>query len=79
MILRRNANLIINLFSMMRLTGIPELTCVEDTNYIRNALALDKSEEEAEKCFENVIKKCIDLGWTVQVMWAFHKMKHRSS
>ena len=79
MILRRNADLIINLFSMMRLTGIPELTCVEDTDYIKNALVLDKSEVEAEKCFENVIRKCIDLKWTVQVMWAFHKMKHGSS
>lgn len=79
MILRRNADLIINLFSIMRWTGIPELTCVEDTNYIRNALVLEKSELEAEKCFKNVINKCIDLGWTVQVMWAFHKMKHVKS
>lgn len=76
MILRKNADLIINLFSMMRWTGIPELTCVEDTDYIRNALALDLSEAEAESCFNSVIKKCIDLGWTVQIMWAFHKLKH---
>ena len=77
-ILRKNADLIINLFSMMRWTGIPELTCVEDISYIRNALALDMKELEAEQCFKNVIKKCIDLGWTVQVMWFFHKLKHSS-
>ena len=76
--LRRHADLIINLFSIMRSTGIPELTCVEDTDYIRNALVLDKSEHEAKKCFEDVIKKCMDLGWTVQIMWYFHKMKHSS-
>ena len=78
MILRRNADLIINLFSIMRSTGIPELTCVEDTHYIKDALVLDMSELEAEQCFQNVIRKCIDLGWTVQVVWYIHKLRHAS-
>ena len=60
-----------NLFQM-RSTGIPELTCVEDTDYIRMALVLDRSEHEAEEAFQDVIKKCLDLKWTVQVMWKFH-------
>ncbi len=60
----------------MRWTGIPELTCVEDTEYIRSALVLGKSDSEAENCFKKVLKRCIELGWTVQVMWAFHKLKH---
>ena len=76
MILRKNADLIINLFSMMRWTGIPELTCIDDMDYVRTALVLGMSETEAERCFRNVIKKCIDLGWTVQIMWALHKLKH---
>lgn len=78
LILRRHAELIIHLFSIMRSTGIPELTCVEDTHYIRNALVLNKSDSAAEQCFKDVIKKCLDLGWTVQVMWYFHKMRHSS-
>ena len=45
----------------MRSTGIPELTCVEDTDYIRNALVLDKNEHEAEHLFRKVTKKCLDL------------------
>ena len=63
----------------MRCTGIPELTCVEDTDYIRNALALEKNEHEAEHMFRKVIKKCLDLKWTVQVMWKFHLLRKRGS
>ena len=105
--LRKHANLIINLFSMvsliattlilmtvaafhclpsplsisqMRSTGIPELTCVEDTDYIRTVLMLSEQEHEAERHFEQkVIKKCLDLGWTVQVMWWIHLRRKRAS
>ena len=60
----------------MRSTGIPELACVEDANYIRDALMLTKSEHEAEEAFKQLIKKCLDLQWTVQIMWWIHK--HRA-
>lgn len=59
----------------MRSTGIPELTCVEDTDYIRRAFALDKSETEAEETFRQVIRKCLDLKWTVQFMWQVHLLR----
>ena len=59
----------------MRSTGIPELSCVEDTDYIRMALALDRSEHDAQEAFRNVLKKCLDLKWTVQVMWKMHLFK----
>ena len=59
----------------MRSTGIPELTCVEDTDYIKMVLVLDKTEREAEEIFRNVIKKCLDLKWTVQLMWKVHLLK----
>ena len=66
--------------SQMRSTGIPELTCVEDTDYIRTVLMLSEQEHEAERHFEQkVIKKCLGLGWTVQVMWWMHLRKKRTS
>ena len=106
--LRRNSDLIINLFSLvrphphnnnnnklshthtqtlslshtphqMRSTGIPELTCVEDTDYIRNALVLDRTEQEAEFLFRKVIKKCLDLKWTVQMMWKIHLLRKKGT
>ena len=61
----------------MRSTGLPELTCVEDTDYIKTVLVLGKSEVEAEASFRNtVIQSCLDLKWTVQAMWWLHKAKH---
>ena len=63
----------------MRSTGIPELTCVEDTDYIRNALVLDKTEQEAEQLFRKVIKKCLDLKWTVQMMWKIHLIRKKGT
>ncbi len=63
----------------MRSTGIPELTCVEDTDYIKMALAIEKTDTEAEKEFQTIIQKCIDLRWTVQLMWYFHKLKSYQS
>jgi len=69
-----------SLYSQMRSTGIPELTCVEDTDYIRTVLMLSEQEREAERHFEQkVIKKCLGLGWTVQVMWWMHLRRKRAS
>ena len=63
----------------MRSTGIPELTCVEDVDYIRNALLFNKSEYEAEQEFRKLIKKCLDLQWTVMTMWRIHVARKGSS
>ena len=65
----------IKLNQQMRFTGIPELTCVEDTDYIREALALRASSEtEATEYFLGIIKKCLDLKWTVQMVWKIHEL-----
>ena len=48
---------------------------MEDTDYIRTALALDRSEQDAREDFQNVIKKCLNLKWTVQVMWKIHLLR----
>ena len=61
----------------MRSTGIPELTCVDDTNYIREVLLLAvKSDRVAEEAFLGTIQECLRLKWTVQVMWMIHTIKH---
>ena len=62
----------------MRSTGIPELVCVEDANYISDALMEKKPDHEAEQHFKQLIKKCLDLQWTVQIMWWFH-LKHTAT
>ena len=63
----------------MRYTGIPELTCVEDLEYLSNALMVTKSDPNAEECFVKLINKCIRLGWTVQISWWAHVTKNKKS
>ncbi|XP_074050043.1 phosphatidylinositol 4,5-bisphosphate 3-kinase catalytic subunit gamma isoform isoform X2 [Macrotis lagotis] len=70
--LRQHTNLLIILFSMMLMTGMPQLTSKEDIDYIRDALTVGKNEEEAKKYFLDQIEVCRDKGWTVQFNWFLH-------
>ncbi|XP_007943313.1 phosphatidylinositol 4,5-bisphosphate 3-kinase catalytic subunit gamma isoform [Orycteropus afer afer] len=70
--LRHHTNLLIVLFSMMLMTGMPQLTSKEDIEYIRDALTVGKNEEDAKKYFLDQIEVCRDKGWTVQFNWFLH-------
>lgn len=59
-IVRRNANFFINLFALMLSTGIPELQRKSDIDYLRTALQLDLSEEEASRYFKGLIKESLN-------------------
>uniref|UniRef100_UPI00398E76AF phosphatidylinositol 4,5-bisphosphate 3-kinase catalytic subunit gamma isoform isoform X2 n=1 Tax=Pristiophorus japonicus TaxID=55135 RepID=UPI00398E76AF len=72
MSLRTHSSLLITLFSLMMLTGIPELTCTEDIQYLREALAVGKEEKPAREHFLNQINICENLGWTIQASWWIH-------
>ena len=61
----------------MRYTGIPELICVEDIDYFRDALMVTKDDLAAEAGFIKLIDECIRLGWTVQISWWAHKQRKR--
>ena len=63
----------------MRYTGIPELTCVEDIDYLRDALMVTKDDAAAEAGFTKLIDECIRLGWTVQISWWAHNQKKKTA
>ena len=65
--------------NQMRSTGIPELACVDDIDYIRTALVLEEPDVMAERKFLDVIQQCLDLKWTVQLSWIAHNLRHRTS
>ena len=76
LILRRHAHMFINLFAMMLSTGIPELKSAEDIYYLRGALCLGKTEEEAAQEFRNLIFESLRLGWSTQLNWWLHNLAH---
>jgi len=75
-VLRRNANVFINLFNMMISSGMPELTTKDDIAYIKEALALDLNEEEADEQFEKLIYQSLSTKGT-QINFAAHIIAHR--
>ncbi|XP_072222733.1 phosphatidylinositol 4,5-bisphosphate 3-kinase catalytic subunit gamma isoform isoform X1 [Leuresthes tenuis] len=70
--LRAHSHLLITLFSLMLLTGIPELSAAEDMRYLREALQEEQNEAEAKSHFLQQISVCEEKGWTVQANWWIH-------
>uniref|UniRef100_A0A3Q1ETN1 Phosphatidylinositol 4,5-bisphosphate 3-kinase catalytic subunit gamma isoform n=1 Tax=Acanthochromis polyacanthus TaxID=80966 RepID=A0A3Q1ETN1_9TELE len=70
--LRHHTNLLIILFSMMLMTGMPQLTSKEDIEYIREALTVGRSEDDARHHLLDQIEICREKGWMVQVNWFVH-------
>uniref|UniRef100_A0A3Q3WVJ2 Phosphatidylinositol 4,5-bisphosphate 3-kinase catalytic subunit gamma isoform n=1 Tax=Mola mola TaxID=94237 RepID=A0A3Q3WVJ2_MOLML len=70
--LRHHTNLLIILFSMMLMTGMPQLTSKEDIEYIREALTVGCIEDEAQRHLLDQIEICREKGWMVQINWFVH-------
>lgn len=70
--LRSHSRLLVTLFSLMLLTGIPELSAAEDMRYLREALQEEENEAEAKRHFLEQISVCEQRGWTVQANWWIH-------
>ena len=71
-IIRKNSNLLITLFNMMKYTGIPELRGDCDIAYLQDALRPNLSKDEAAIHFASLIQKSIENSLNVQISWHFH-------
>ncbi|XP_066508546.1 phosphatidylinositol 4,5-bisphosphate 3-kinase catalytic subunit beta isoform-like isoform X1 [Hoplias malabaricus] len=78
LILRKNGNLFITLFSLMLTAGLPELTSVKDIQYLKDSLALGKTDDEALKQFRQKFDEALRESWTTKVNWMAHNVAHRS-
>jgi hypothetical protein len=74
-ILRKHASMFINLFAMMLSTGIPELKCADDIEYLRDAFALDLDDDQAAARFTELIIAALDC-WTTRFNNAIHLIAH---
>lgn len=54
------------------MTGMPQLTSKEDIEYIREALTVGRSEDEAQRHLLDQIEICREKGWMVQINWFVH-------
>ncbi|XP_043919061.1 phosphatidylinositol 4,5-bisphosphate 3-kinase catalytic subunit delta isoform [Protopterus annectens] len=72
MILRKHGTLFVNLFALMRGAGLPELSSTKDIQYLKDALALGKTEEEALKHFRLKFNEALRESWKTKLNWTFH-------
>ncbi|XP_075459685.1 phosphatidylinositol 4,5-bisphosphate 3-kinase catalytic subunit delta isoform [Ascaphus truei] len=73
-ILRRHGPLFLNLFALMKAAGLPELSCSKDIQYLKDSLALGKSEEEALKHFRVKFNEALRESWKTKVNWLAHNV-----
>ncbi len=64
------------LFAMKMYTGIPELQKPDDLEWIRDSLALAKTEEESEKHFRDIFDKAYQKRWATSINWWVHNFRH---
>ncbi|KAM5140652.1 phosphatidylinositol 4,5-bisphosphate 3-kinase catalytic subunit delta isoform [Mantella aurantiaca] len=72
MILRCHGALFLNLFALMKAAGLPELTCSKDIQYLKDSLALGKSDDEALKHFRVKFNEALRESWKTKVNWFAH-------
>jgi len=58
-------------------SGLPELRSEEDLEYVKGALFLEKTEDEALSAFKELISECLQYEWTTHINWLFHNLKHK--
>lgn len=71
-ILCRNGTLFVNLFALMKAAGLPELSSSKDIQYLKDSLALGKSEDEALKNFKVKFNEALRESWKTKVNWMMH-------
>ncbi|GCB73653.1 hypothetical protein scyTo_0002733, partial [Scyliorhinus torazame] len=74
MILRKHCPLFINLFALMQAAGLPELSCSKDIQYLKDSLALGKTEDEALKHFKMKFDEALRESWKTKVNWMAHNV-----
>ena len=63
----------------MKSTGIPELRSVEDIDYLRKVLLLNKNADEAAEDFKLQIQACLRLSFSTQLNFYLHLLAKKSS
>ncbi|XP_069466120.1 phosphatidylinositol 4,5-bisphosphate 3-kinase catalytic subunit delta isoform [Ambystoma mexicanum] len=73
-ILRRHGQLFLHLFTLMKAAGLPELSCSKDIQYLKDSLALGKTDDEALKHFRLKFNEALRESWKTKVNWLAHNV-----
>ncbi|XP_021346814.1 phosphatidylinositol 4,5-bisphosphate 3-kinase catalytic subunit delta isoform-like [Mizuhopecten yessoensis] len=76
LIIRRKGPLLIRLFMMMIMAGIPQLTSVNDVEYLKDTLVLHLSEDEAKEHFHTKFQEALNNSWKTSLNWWIHLKAH---
>lgn len=78
-ILRKSANLILNLFALMVNSAVPDIALEPDKAVLKvqEKFRLDLSEEEAVQFFQNLITESVGALFP-QVMEKIHQVRHQT-
>lgn len=74
-VIRKNANIFVNLFALMLSTGIPELKSPKDIEYLRRAFSLDLPLEKATENYAKLIYASLNTKAT-SINFFFHNLFH---
>nr|ASO96440.1 PI3K-like protein [Dugesia japonica] len=74
--LREHSSLILTLYSLMIDSGLPELTKVQDLEYLRKTLSVDSTEEQALTYFNRQFYNAYTGNWTTKIDWLSHWLKN---
>ena len=74
-VLRKHSATLINLFTLMVPSGIPELASRDDISYLRDMLHLAKTDEAASKLFRTEIDNALN-NWFRRFDNTIHILKH---
>lgn len=71
-ILRQHSRFLITLFMMMMNTGIPEVSCIKDIEYLKDTLVPHMTDDEADKHFDVKFNEALKNSWKTSADWMIH-------
>jgi phosphatidylinositol-4,5-bisphosphate 3-kinase len=78
MIIRRYSHLIINLFTLMLSSDMPELQSIEDIMFLRKTLSIDMNDESASRYFLDKFEESYTLSFKTKIDWMCHALNKKN-
>lgn len=76
--IRMHSHLIINLFTLMLSSDMPELQSIEDIMYLRKTLAIDDTDDRAREYFRKQFFESYKFSYTTKIDWICHALNRKN-